>query len=68
MGFTMKLALLSTATLSALTLSVSAFAADPVTVNGGTVHFTGEIVNAACAVSTESSNQTVDLVNTVLHV
>lgn len=61
MGFTMKLALLSTATLSALTLSVSAFAADPVTVNGGTVHFTGEIVNAACAVSTESSNQTVDL-------
>ena len=47
MGFTMKLALLSTATLSALTLSVSAFAADPVTVNGGTVHFTGE--NRKCS-------------------
>ena len=39
MGFTMKLALLSTATLSALTLSVSAFAADPVTVNGGTFYW-----------------------------
>lgn len=31
------------------------------TVNGGTVHFTGEIVNAACAVSTQSANQTVEL-------
>ncbi|CEI52879.1 MULTISPECIES: type 1 fimbrial major subunit FimA [Acinetobacter] len=57
----MKLSLLKIATLSALTISASAFAADPVTVNGGTVHFTGELVNAACAVSTESSNQTVDL-------
>ena len=72
MGFTMKLGLLSIATLSVLSFSVPAFAAgekvDPpvlpdtsVTVNGGTVHFTGEIVNAACAVSTDSSNQTVDL-------
>lgn len=31
------------------------------TVNGGTVHFTGEFVNAACAVSTDSANQTVNL-------
>ncbi|WP_330983219.1 MULTISPECIES: type 1 fimbrial major subunit FimA [Enterobacterales] len=31
------------------------------TVNGGNVHFKGELVNAACAVSTESSNQTVEL-------
>lgn len=33
----------------------------PVTVNGGNVHFKGELVNAACAVSTGSSNQTVEL-------
>ena len=57
----MKLGLLSISALSALAISTSALAADPVTVNGGTVHFTGEIVNAACAVSTESANQTVDL-------
>lgn len=31
------------------------------TVNGGTVNFTGEFVNAACAVSSDTANQTVDL-------
>jgi major type 1 subunit fimbrin (pilin) len=31
------------------------------TVNGGIVHFTGEIVNAACSVSTNSDGQTVKL-------
>ncbi|VYT81329.1 type 1 fimbrial protein subunit FimA [Metakosakonia massiliensis] len=31
------------------------------TVNGGTIHFTGELVNAACSVSTKSSDQTVEL-------
>lgn len=42
--------------------SVIATAADTTTVvNGGTVHFTGEIINAACAVSTDSANQTVEL-------
>ncbi|OTG85257.1 type-1 fimbrial protein subunit A [Acinetobacter sp. ANC 4558] len=30
-------------------------------VNGGTVHFKGEFVNAACAVSSDTANQTVDL-------
>lgn len=35
--------------------------ADTVTVNGGTIHFNGELVNAACAVSTQSSDQTVKL-------
>ncbi|MDK1705093.1 type 1 fimbrial major subunit FimA [Serratia rubidaea] len=30
-------------------------------VNGGTVHFTGQLVNAACAVSADSSDQTVQL-------
>ena len=31
------------------------------TVNGGTVHFTGQFVNAACAVSTDTADQTIDL-------
>lgn len=31
------------------------------TVQGGTVHFKGQIVNAACSVSPESSDQTVNL-------
>ncbi|MCT4701922.1 type 1 fimbrial major subunit FimA [Enterobacteriaceae bacterium H20N1] len=35
--------------------------ATPVTVNGGTVHFKGELVNAACAVSTQSDGQIVKL-------
>ncbi|AOA58986.1 type 1 fimbrial major subunit FimA [Acinetobacter larvae] len=30
-------------------------------VNGGTVHFAGEFVNAACAVSSDTANQTVQL-------
>ncbi|MCX5469034.1 type 1 fimbrial major subunit FimA [Acinetobacter nematophilus] len=57
----MKFKSLSIAAVSAFGISVSAFAADPVTVKGGTVNFTGELVNAACAVSTASSNQTVSL-------
>ena len=42
----------------ALVISTTPFAA---TVNGGTVHFVGELVNAACAVSTDTADQTVDL-------
>ncbi|MBU5412441.1 type 1 fimbrial major subunit FimA [Serratia ureilytica] len=33
----------------------------PVLVQGGAVHFKGEIVNAACAVGAESINQTINL-------
>lgn len=44
------LALLSTGTM-----------ASAATVTGGTVHFTGQIVNAACAVSADSVDQTVKL-------
>ena len=40
-----KLALI---VISALSLSSAAALADTVTVNGGTVHFKGEVVNAAC--------------------
>lgn len=53
------LALVMTSTL-ALT-SAAAFAAGRTTVNGGTVHFKGELVNAACAVDAGSVNQTVQL-------
>lgn len=37
------------------------------TVTGGTVHFTGSLVDAACAVSTDSTDQTVDLGQYTLH-
>lgn len=43
------------AVLSASQLSMAA------TVTGGTVHFTGRIVNAACAVSADSTDQTVNM-------
>ncbi|WP_025901618.1 type 1 fimbrial major subunit FimA [Tatumella sp. UCD-D_suzukii] len=44
-------------------LASAAQAADTTstTVNGGTVHFTGQFINAACAVSTDSADQTVNL-------
>ncbi|WP_294912911.1 type 1 fimbrial major subunit FimA, partial [Tatumella sp. UBA2305] len=47
--------------LSALSLSVTVAHAATTTVNGGTVHFEGEVVNAACAVDAGSVNQTVQL-------
>ncbi len=53
-----KIAVASMMIFGATTL---ANAADPVTVQGGTVHFEGELVNAACAVSTGSSNLVVNL-------
>ncbi|MBJ3817071.1 fimbrial protein [Shimwellia pseudoproteus] len=43
-----------------LASGVSAFAATS-TVFGGNIHFTGRIVNAACAVSAESTDQTVNM-------
>ncbi|EHR6806611.1 MULTISPECIES: type 1 fimbrial major subunit FimA [Enterobacteriaceae] len=64
----MKLNITSLAGLfSVLTFgaAMNAFADDaakaPVVVNGGTIHFKGEIVNAACAVNTNSFDQTVQL-------
>lgn len=45
---------------AALVASSASFAATT-TVNGGTVHFVGELINAACAVSTDTADQTVDL-------
>ncbi|MEE7532274.1 MULTISPECIES: type 1 fimbrial major subunit FimA [Klebsiella] len=53
----MKIKTLALVMLSALT-SAAAYAD---TVNGGTVHFKGEVVNAACAVDAGSIDQTVQL-------
>lgn len=54
----MKFALL---TASLLLANVGAQAASSVTASGGTIHFTGNLVNAACAVATESQEQNVYL-------
>ncbi|OON40532.1 type-1 fimbrial protein subunit A [Izhakiella australiensis] len=61
----MKFAKLALAGMSfSLLVSGVAYAQDGTTsviANGGTIHFQGEFVNAACAVSTGSSNQTVQM-------
>lgn len=46
----MKIKTLAIVVLSALSLSSTAALAAATTVNGGTVHFKGEVVNAACAI------------------
>ena len=61
-GKSMKRKLITSSVIASLMLVAgSAVAADPVSVSGGTVHFEGELVNAACAVSTQSSDQVVTL-------
>ncbi|KFB98089.1 SfmA family fimbriae-like adhesin [Trabulsiella guamensis ATCC 49490] len=57
----MKLKTLAAALVAMSGLATTAANAAVTSVNGGTVHFEGELVNAACAVSTTSSNQTVEL-------
>ncbi len=57
----MKIKTLAMIVVSALSLSSTAALADTTTVNGGTVHFKGEVVNAACAVDAGSIDQTVQL-------
>ncbi|MDA8477587.1 type 1 fimbrial major subunit FimA [Citrobacter sp. Awk 4] len=58
----MKRKLINSSVIAGLMLvASSAVAADPVSVSGGTVHFEGELVNAACAVSTQSADQVVTL-------
>ena len=42
-------------------LSLSGVASAATIVNGGKINFTGEIVNAACVVSTKSIDQTVNI-------
>jgi type 1 fimbria pilin len=69
-NFKMKKSLLAMLVMTSALVGVNAAnAAEPasVTVNGGTVKFEGTVVDAACAVSNESINQTVilDQVRTV---
>lgn len=57
----MKFSKIASSLVASIALVSGAAQADTVSVNGGTVHFKGELVNAACAVSTESSDQVVKL-------
>ncbi|EEM2539784.1 fimbrial protein [Salmonella enterica subsp. enterica serovar Morehead] len=57
----MKIKTLAVVVLSVLSLTSASALADTTTVNGGTVHFKGEVVNAACAVDAGSVDQTVQL-------
>lgn len=54
----LKLTMLAATLLLA---NIGAHAASSVTASGGTIHFTGSLVNAACAVATESQDQNVAL-------
>lgn len=56
----MKIKTLAFVITSALALTSAAVSA-ATTVNGGTVHFKGQLVNAACAVDANSVDQTVQL-------
>ncbi|EMH4163334.1 type 1 fimbrial major subunit FimA [Pluralibacter gergoviae] len=57
----MKAKKLALVVISALSLSSAGVLAAPTVTNGGTVHFKGEIVNAACAIDAGSMDQTVQL-------
>lgn len=57
----MKVKTLAVVVLSALAMSSTATLAATTTVNGGSVHFKGEVVNAACAIDAGSIDQTIQL-------
>ncbi len=54
----MKLRFISSALAAALSAATGSYAA---VVDGGTIHFEGELVNAACSVNTDSADQVVTL-------
>lgn len=57
----MRINKLTIIALSVMSLSSAAALADTVQVNGGAVHFKGEVVNAGCAIDAGSIDQTVQL-------
>lgn len=57
----MKIKSLVASVVTILSLAGVANAATTTTVNGGSIHFKGEVVNAACAVDAGSTGQTVPL-------
>lgn len=58
----MKLRFISSALAAALFAATGSYAA---VVDGGTIHFEGELVNAACSVNTDSADPVVTSVNIV---
>lgn len=54
----MKLRFISSALAAALFAATGSYAA---VVDGGTIHFEGKLVNAACSVNTDSADQVVTL-------
>ncbi|WP_369064293.1 type 1 fimbrial major subunit FimA [Enterobacter sp. MALB-1] len=61
-----KLAVLFGAVMAA-SVGMAHAADDTVSVTGGNVHFRGSLVDAACSVSADSANQTVELGQYTLH-
>lgn len=57
----MKIKFLAFGMVAALGFASSVVNAAPVVVTGGTVHFKGDVVNAACAVDAGSANQPVEM-------
>jgi type 1 fimbria pilin len=55
----MRKSFVSLAALAMISVLPSVSSAAETVVTGGVVHFTGEVVNAACAVSSDSGDQTV---------
>lgn len=58
----MKLRFISSALAAALFAATGSYAA---VVDGGTIHFEGELVNAACSVNTDSASRLSHSVNIV---
>lgn len=58
----MKLRFISSALAAALFAATGSYAA---VVDGGTIHFEGELVNAACSVNTDSADKLSHSVNIV---
>ncbi|EIC85997.1 type 1 fimbrial major subunit FimA [Serratia sp. M24T3] len=58
---TIALSVVASLSLVAVCANATAGTTTTNTVNGGTVHFTGQFVNAACAVSTDTADQTINL-------
>ncbi|MEL4013220.1 type 1 fimbrial major subunit FimA [Dryocola clanedunensis] len=57
----MKINVLALSLVSSLSLFSLASNAYTTTVNGGAIHFKGEVVNAACAIDAGSADQTIQL-------
>lgn len=57
----MNIRILPFIVLSAMSMTSTVALAATTTVNGGSIHFKGDVVNAACAVDTKSTDLTVEM-------